>query len=270
MITHELYLNMVPGVTQPARVALSQYDDDFSIVFHLIAVKRGIVPPYPSTITNDTTFVCPSGTTAEIRGTKTDGNGYSASATVNVTASTVTVTGAKQMTAVAGDNIFEVVLYYSNKELSSANFILEVEKAAMDDTTIVSDSVVRELMDVIDEADDIIAAAQQVEDALSTIDTTLSQQGKAAEAKATGTALTGKVDKVTGKGLSTEDYTTAEKTKLAGIATGATATTIDSTLTQSGAAADAKAVGDALADLSVYTFTDANNDGNIVISGGSA
>jgi hypothetical protein len=35
------------------------------------------------------------------------------------------------------------------------------------------------------------------------------------------TSLDGKVDKVEGKGLSTEDYTTAEKTKLAGIATGA-------------------------------------------------
>ncbi len=33
--------------------------------------------------------------------------------------------------------------------------------------------------------------------------------------------LSGKVDKVTGKGLSTNDYTTAEKTKLAGIAAGA-------------------------------------------------
>jgi hypothetical protein len=38
---------------------------------------------------------------------------------------------------------------------------------------------------------------------------------------ATQTALDTKVDKVTGKGLSTEDYTTAEKTKLAGIAEGA-------------------------------------------------
>jgi hypothetical protein len=35
------------------------------------------------------------------------------------------------------------------------------------------------------------------------------------------TGLNLKVDKVAGKGLSTEDYTTAEKTKLAGIATGA-------------------------------------------------
>jgi hypothetical protein len=39
-----------------------------------------------------------------------------------------------------------------------------------------------------------------------------------------------KVDKVTGKGLSTEDYTTAEKTKLAGIATGATANSSDAQL----------------------------------------
>lgn len=37
--------------------------------------------------------------------------------------------------------------------------------------------------------------------------------------------LSGKVDTVSGKGLSTNDYTTAEKNKLAGIATGATANT---------------------------------------------
>ena len=33
--------------------------------------------------------------------------------------------------------------------------------------------------------------------------------------------VSNKVDKVSGKGLSTNDYTTAEKTKLSGIATGA-------------------------------------------------
>jgi hypothetical protein len=35
------------------------------------------------------------------------------------------------------------------------------------------------------------------------------------------TALAGKVDKVTGKGLSTNDFTNADKTKLNGIAEGA-------------------------------------------------
>lgn len=42
--------------------------------------------------------------------------------------------------------------------------------------------------------------------------------------------LTTKVDKVDGKGLSTNDYTTAEKTKLAGIAEGANKITVDSAL----------------------------------------
>ena len=42
-----------------------------------------------------------------------------------------------------------------------------------------------------------------------------------------------KVDKVSGKGLSTNDFTTEEKEKLAGIATGATKVTVDSTLSSS-------------------------------------
>lgn len=42
--------------------------------------------------------------------------------------------------------------------------------------------------------------------------------------------ISGKVDKVAGKGLSTEDYSSAEKTKLAGIATGATANATDAQL----------------------------------------
>ena len=44
------------------------------------------------------------------------------------------------------------------------------------------------------------------------------------------TAIEGKVDKVSGKELSTNDYTTAEKEKLAGIATGANKTVVDTSL----------------------------------------
>ena len=44
----------------------------------------------------------------------------------------------------------------------------------------------------------------------------------------TGTLLDGKVDTVTGKGLSTNDYTTEEKNKLTGIETGAQANVIES------------------------------------------
>ena len=47
---------------------------------------------------------------------------------------------------------------------------------------------------------------------------------------ATTTALDAKVDKVTGKGLSTNDYTTAEKDKLASIENGANKTVVDTAL----------------------------------------
>lgn len=60
-------------------------------------------------------------------------------------------------------------------------------------------------------------------------------------------ALANKVDKVTGKQLSTSDYTAAEKTKLAGIATAATANATDAQLrdraTHTGAQAIATVTG---------------------------
>ena len=52
------------------------------------------------------------------------------------------------------------------------------------------------------------------------------------------------VKRENGKGLSTNDFTTEEKNKLASLKN----TTIDTTLTVSNAAADAKAVGDVLAE----------------------
>lgn len=84
--------------------------------------------------------------------------------------------------------------------------------------------------------------------------------------------VTNKVDKEAGKGLSTNDYTTAEKMKLSGIAAGAEVNvqsdwsqnnssaddyiknkppvpSVDSTLSTSGAAADAKVTGDEIGDL---------------------
>ena len=65
-----------------------------------------------------------------------------------------------------------------------------------------------------------------------------------------------KVDKVEGKGLSTEDYTNAEKTKLAGIAEGATKVVVDDTIKDSSNAVQNGAVKKALdgkASNSVFT-----------------
>lgn len=74
------------------------------------------------------------------------------------------------------------------------------------------------------------------------IDGDLNTAGKAADSKAVGDALAGKVDKEAGKGLSEANFTSTEKTKLAGIQEGAAA--VDSTLSVTGKAADAKKTGD--------------------------
>lgn len=59
-------------------------------------------------------------------------------------------------------------------------------------------------------------------------------------ASAVTSALAGKVDKVAGKGLSTEDYSTAEKSKLAGIEAGAQVNTVTSVAGKTGAVTLAK------------------------------
>lgn len=99
------------------------------------------------------------------------------------------------------------------------------------------------------------------------IDASLTQSGQPADAKVVGEALNSKIDKVDGKGLSSNDYTTDEKTKLASIENGANKTLIDTTLANTGQAADAKSVGDAIAsqNTNINTIKERtdNVEGNI-------
>lgn len=181
MLTIERSLNIyAAGI--PQIISLSQYDDDFQLVFSLY--------------TSEGVFTIPSGTTAEVMGTKVDGNGYSASASISD--STVTVTGNKQMTACAGRNVYEIVLTQSGKRLATVNFILKVERAALDADTIQSETVLKELNAIIDSAatateaatEAAASAAAAAESARTlTIDPTLTKSGQAADAKATGDAI---------------------------------------------------------------------------------
>ena len=73
--------------------------------------------------------------------------------------------------------------------------------------------------DVADAVADLVDSAPATLDTLNELAAALGDDPNFATTMAT--ALGNKVDKVSGKGLSTEDYTTAEKTKLAGIEAGA-------------------------------------------------
>lgn len=148
MIVRKPYrLDMNPGGVLSPTVHLSQYDSAFEIVFALYSSYGE--------------FTMESGTTAKVRGTKPDGNGYSADCTVDISNKTVTVEGDIQITAVSGASWYEITLYKDGKELNTKNFKILIEHAALDKETVASDSKVAELYAIYDRADEIITAGGQ-------------------------------------------------------------------------------------------------------------
>lgn len=179
MLTITKRLPVDPGGI-PVIVHLSQYDSDFTLVFELFSISD---------------FTIPSGTTAEIRGTKSDGNGYSADATVDASAKTVTVAGDNQITAASGKNVFEIALLKDGELLNTANFTVCVERAALDADTIQSETVLKDLDAIIEGAATATEAAQEAAASAAaaaesastlTIDPTLTHSGQPADAKVTG------------------------------------------------------------------------------------
>ena len=168
MIIYTYPLDMVPGGAQKTVVRLNQYDEDFTLVFDLYA--------------SNGEFTLQSGTTAKIRGTKPDGNGYSVDCTVNIENGTVTVTGDVQITAASGKGFFELTLYKNGKELNTANFVVWVEAAALDKTTVASDSKVAELYAIEDNAEEIINAGQQYAAYKEALDQTAAEAAASAAA----------------------------------------------------------------------------------------
>lgn len=165
MITTQIELDVSPGGIAPV-IHVSQYDTGSrTLQFNLIATAGDLI--------------LPTGTKAEIRGTKPDGNGFSYDALIN--GKTVTADVTEQMTAAAGKAVCEIVLYTGMParedaeasadftQLCTANFILFVERAALDKDTVRSGSEIKQLITVIDRTDELLAAAQTMDDAKESI-----------------------------------------------------------------------------------------------------
>lgn len=102
---------------------------------------------------------------------------------------------------------------------------LEELRTAVEHVVNITDGYTRAEVDAkvkiaIDQIQALISAAPDLLNTFKEISAALNNDPNFATTIAT--QMANKVDKVTGKQLSTNDYTTAEKTKLAGIATGAT------------------------------------------------
>ena len=193
MIIYDNNLDVVPG-GRKVEILLNQYDTDFLLSFHLFA-RSG-------------TLELETGTTAAIRGTKPDGNGFSADADIVIDTATVIVTGDEQMTVVSGSSEYEITLYKDGKELSSANFRLSVERAALDKDTPSSRSQTRELIEIEARALDIISAAANVDTAAAAVTNLAPQIAANAE---TATAAAAQAQAISASLPNAQDFATYVK-----------------------------------------------------------
>lgn len=174
IVEHEFDLNITPN-TPTLKVRASQYDTGGrTLTFNLVTEA--------DYFGNKTTegMTIPSGASASVRGTKPDGNGFDYDARLEGNAVSFEIT--EQMTAVAGNVVCEICIYTGTpatdvdpasadfKQVATANFILEVERAALDKDTLKSDSEIRQLVNVIDRTDEIIEAAEKFDTAREEID----------------------------------------------------------------------------------------------------
>lgn len=126
MITQKYNLDLIPNGV-PVVVPCSRYDaNSRTLKFDLFY--------------NGQVFFVPSGATVTIRGTKPDKTGFEYICTYNT--STVSVNIKAQMTVIAGLVPCEIRITKNNEILGTANFILRVEKEALDDNTKISNNTV--------------------------------------------------------------------------------------------------------------------------------
>ena len=144
-----IVLNLVPGGVMKM-VHVNQADKNIDIQFQIMNGNQ----PYN----------IPEGWTGTIRGTKGDAFGYSAAVTVTAGSNVVTVHLKEQLTAVAGvGNIFELVFASTSAKVSTENFILAVERSALNDETVISESDLVYANQVLNQLQSVAAVDQQVQ-----------------------------------------------------------------------------------------------------------
>lgn len=187
MITQLCNVNLIPGDVPPI-IHVKQYDTGLRTL--IFTVYNG-----------ESVFSIPSDATVKCEGTKPDKKGFSYEVTFD--GGEVTVDLEPQMTAVGGRAICQLTIGQNDGILGTANFILDIEPAALGDDTVLSASdlaTVTQLVNTATDAaesaaNDASAAAQSATDAESSAASAATSASEAASAAAN--AVAGKADKVT-------------------------------------------------------------------------
>ena len=153
MITQTYSLDLVPN-GKPVVVPVSQYDNDRMLVFKL----------FDGGVAFDASGVA----SAVFTGRKPDNYFFMAAMTVSTDNVSVELT--TQMTAAAGNTTCEIILYDSEgNQLGTTNFVMQVEKAPVDDSTKISDSDISAILSALSDSQRYANSAETAaEEAAST------------------------------------------------------------------------------------------------------
>ena len=231
MTEQNLNVNVIPGGVMPV-VKLNQYD--FGLEKLIFTVYDGASP-----------FTMPTGGSVVIQGTKPDKTGFSYACTYSN--NVVTADVAQQMTVLAGLVVTELVIKDSSmNRIASANFVLAIEPAALNDETIISDT---DLPTIIAEATEQMqraeAAAETAVEAVESIGDSVER----AEAAATSAAADAE--------SASDDASTASSAATTASAAASTATSAATSATT--AATDAHGWADNNGDSGSSTYSATNN-----------
>ncbi len=153
MITQTYQIDMTPSGA-PVIVHVSQYDVEArTLVFELF---NGGIAYTPS-----------GGAVVAIRGTKPDETVFMYNMTVS--GATASIDIQQQMALVAGDVPCEIRVTDTDGTVNSANFILRVEKGAVDESTAISDTDIPLFTQLVDEAEAAAHDAQVAQAAVEAL-----------------------------------------------------------------------------------------------------
>lgn len=144
-----IVLNLIPGGVMPV-IMINETDKGYQKEF---LIYNGNAP-----------YNVPANVSATIRGTKRDGLGVTEAATVTAGSNVVRITVTEQMTAVPGKNIFELVFVDTNGlRVATINFIMLVERSALNADTVISESDIAYSEQVLDRLQSVAAFKEQLD-----------------------------------------------------------------------------------------------------------
>lgn len=142
-------LNLIPFGVMPV-MYINQYDFGIEKTFE---IYKG-----------DEKFLIPSGYTVTLRATKPDHYGITVGASFTAGQNVVSVVIPQQLTAVSGNVIAELVFANSSSvRVGTINMVIRVEPAALNDSTVISDSDISYAEEVLSELQSISAFGERME-----------------------------------------------------------------------------------------------------------